>query len=212
MAVHFFSLFGMLASSEDQVDGRPLKLHRKESRPLSRASSSKSLTNDADLVLSADEIEKAKRAFEYCDTHSDNFLTLEQFGHALALVGFVESSDIVRKIFLDATTDAMDFSTFTSVLSRMRIFRLAEDQLSRIQVCFDALYDGTCPMDTQRDKSGRKYILASDLRMLITNRGENKMSDEEADMLIKECHPIYENPHEGKIFFEQYRSMLLDIS
>jgi len=54
---------------------------------------------------------------------------------------------------------------------------------------------------------GKKYILVKDLRMVLTTIGD-KLSDEEADELIRECNPLPGDDgtkDEGKVFFEQYR-------
>jgi hypothetical protein len=98
---------------------------------------------------------------------------------------------------------------------------------------FDALYRGTCPQDDQKDFGGNRYILAKDLRLLVRTTGDEseRLTDEEADELIRECRPIFPKKVDprtgeeleeedgiavaslnGKIFFEQYRSMLLDIN
>ena len=47
-----------------------------------------------------------------------------------------------------------------------------EDALNRIQDAFDALYEGTCPNDDQKDFTGQRYIYANDFRLLLTEIGE----------------------------------------
>lgn len=48
----------------------------------------------------------------------------------------------------------------------------------------------------------------------MTTQGD-RLTDEEADEIVKECHPVYDLDQEtgvrtGRIFLENYRSMLLD--
>ena len=92
-----------------------------------------------------------------------------------------------------------------------------EEQIAQIEGAFEDLYRGILAeregqFAEQRDGIGRPYILAADLRNLLVTTGES-MTDEEADQLIADCKPIYKVQADGtvtgKIFFEQYRSMLL---
>lgn len=42
---------------------------------------------------------------------------------------------------------------------------------SNIEEAFDALYEGICPLDDQRDKQGEKFIKKQQLRHILTSRG-----------------------------------------
>ncbi len=75
--------------------------------------------------------------------------------------------------------------------------------VSKILEHFEALYYGTCFDDRQVDKNG-KYLKESDLRMALVTNGD-PFTDEEVEELIRECKPI-----DGKIYFDQYKTMLLD--
>lgn len=79
------------------------------------------------------------------------------------------------------------------------------DLFVRIEEQFDALYAGTCELDNQRDDEGSKFILAADLRRILSQRGLH-MSDEEIEEMIREVKP---RPPDGRIFLEQYQALLL---
>ena len=97
-------------------------------------------------------------------------------------------------------------------------YRASDDeQIRQIERAFEDLYRGILAereggFVEQRDGIGRPYILATDLRNLLITSGDT-LTDEEADRLISDCKPIYKIHSDGtvtgKIFFEQYRAMLL---
>lgn len=171
---------------------------------------------EASKILTLDEIIRAERVFYHCDTYNDRGLSEDQLCNALALLGQIEKVDDVRELFHKYKYDPMPKHIFLKVLCDLRQRRLTDGQSEAIEHAFEAIYQGSCPDDTNRDDSGRKFILASEFRRFLISLGD-KMSDEDADMLIRECHPIYvENPTDGvrrgRIFLEQYRSLLLDKS
>ena len=54
-------------------------------------------------------------------------------------------------------------------------------------------YEGTCLDDDQRDEFGRKYLLVYAVRSVLTSHGSGRLTDEEADHLIRETHPVQFN-------------------
>jgi len=76
-----------------------------------------------------------------------------------------------------------------------------------VEQAFDELYVGTTANNpvSQRSADGRRFIYDRDLRRVLTDHGD-PLTDEEVELLIHECRP----DEEGKIFFEQYKAMLLD--
>jgi Ca2+-binding EF-hand superfamily protein len=170
---------------------------------------------EASKVLTLDEIIRAERVFYHCDTYNDRGLSEDQLCNALALLGQIEKVDEIRELFHKYKCDPMPKHIFLKVLCDLRQRKLTDGQTEAIEHAFEAIYQGSCPDDTNRDDSGRKFVLASDLRRFLISLGD-KLSDEDADMLIRECHPIYvesaEGVRKGRIFLEQYRSLLLDKS
>jgi Ca2+-binding EF-hand superfamily protein len=147
------------------------------------------------------------------------YLNEEQFGLSLALMGQNEPAEYVKVLFNKYVDGAGVLRHgFFAALSSLR--QRVNDNDEALEAAFDDLYQGTCFDDMQKDATGNKYIWARDFRNLLTSMGEDPLTDEEADELIRECHPIYdtsegnEGAHRaslmGKIYFEQYRAMLLD--
>jgi Ca2+-binding EF-hand superfamily protein len=159
-------------------------------------------------------------------------LNEDQFGMALVLLGQTSTREQLKRLYDDlAISDGMHLDGFFVALNRLRQKSNDEEGIDRIQDAFDALYEGTCLNDDQKNFAGQRYIYAADFRLLLTITGEDneRLTDEEANELLRECRPIYPqviNPIteqeeddgiavavlRGKIFFEQYRAMLLDIS
>ena len=54
---------------------------------------------------------------------------------------------------------------------RLRAKGNEEEALNRIKDAFDALYEGTCPNDDQKDFTGQRFIYAVDFRLLLTVTG-----------------------------------------
>ena len=167
--------------------------------------------------LSKDERVRAKQVFRLLDVHNDGKIDDEGFTAALALLGMKISEKECSELFLSRKIDLVDEVTFLSMVGEYRANAADEEQIAQIEGAFEDLYRGILAeregqFAEQRDGIGRPYILAADLRNLLVTTGES-MTDEEADQLIADCKPIYKVQADGtvtgKIFFEQYRSMLL---
>ena len=63
------------------------------------------------------------------------------------------------------------FIDFALLFRRLRQKGHEEESLKRIVEAFNALYDGTCLNDDQKDFSGERYIYANDFRLLLTTTG-----------------------------------------
>ena len=167
--------------------------------------------------LSKDERVRATQVFRLLDVHNEGKIDGEGFTAGLALLGMKISEVECSELFLSRKIDLIDEITFLSLVGEYRANAADEEQIAQIEGAFEDLYKGILAeregqFAEQRDGIGRPYILASDLRNLLVTTGEN-MTDEEADQLIADCKPIYKVQADGtvtgKIFFEQYRSMLL---
>mmetsp|Transcript_9248 Transcript_9248/g.9325 ORF Transcript_9248/g.9325 Transcript_9248/m.9325 type:complete len:286 (-) Transcript_9248:23-880(-) len=165
-------------------------------------------------LLSQDESKRAEDVFDLCNTFNEQHLNKDQFAHALAVLGQKADEKKVKELYASAA-DSLNVMAFKQILSQLRS-EADSDRNAKVEEAFEALFSGTCKdADRQKDTSGRKFILVKDLRLVLTTYGD-KLSDEEADELIRECHP--EPGDEGdktdeglrRIFFDNYRAMLLD--
>lgn len=197
---------------DEDDDSAPEEKSDYDDEPATATESSKS---KPPLLLSNGEIARAKSAFKHCSTLPEkDRINEEQFNLALSLLGYVESIETIRGLFLKEQAEYIEFDKFLDLLSELRRKKSKDDTFQQIEAHFNAIYDGTCPDGDQINELGEKYILANDLRNLLIKTGL-QMSIEEASSLIRECHPVlYEragNPVEV-IYFEQYKTMLLDNS
>lgn len=128
-------------------------------------------------------------------------------------MGQIERYEEVHEIFLHFKVDPIPVDIFLRILKALRLKHLSETQTGVVTDAFEALYAGMCPDDTNRDENGRKFLIAEDFRELLTSHGDI-LTDEEADMLIRECNPSYtiysDGTRKGRIYLENYRSFLLD--
>ena len=170
-----------------------------------------SLREGLDLTL--EELERAVQVFKHCDIFGDDELNAEQFATALAMLGFVVKFEEVKMLMNKADVNTANKDFLVETYSSLRLKGVNPGDLSRLKDNFLALYYGTCDDDSQVDETGNKYLLASDLRKVLTRQGD-KLSDEEADELIRDCSPVYtimpSGKKVGKIYFEHYRAMLID--
>lgn len=165
--------------------------------------------------LGKDEKVRASQVFKLLDVHKEGKIDNEGFATALSLLGMKITANECNELFLSRGFDLVDEETFVSMVGE---YRAADDeQIRQIEGAFEDLYRGILAereggFVEQRDGIGRPYILASDLRNLLVSSGDT-LTDEEADRLISDCKPIYKVHSDGsvtgKIFFEQYRAMLL---
>lgn len=165
--------------------------------------------------LGKDEKVRASQVFKLLDVHKEGKIDSEGFATALSLLGMKIPSMECNELFLSRGFDLIDELTFVSMVGE---YRASDDeQIRQIERAFEDLYRGILAereggFVEQRDGIGRPYILATDLRNLLITSGDT-LTDEEADRLISDCKPIYKIHSDGtvtgKIFFEQYRAMLL---
>jgi Ca2+-binding EF-hand superfamily protein len=164
--------------------------------------------------------------FAHCDIHGEGKISSTQFAQALALLGQQESSEEVIKLFNEKKKDLINVHNFLWLLAKMRMKGVNEEQQIQIKNAFTHIYKGTMRWHLEQNpnypdqlsEDGQPYLLAADLRRVLTSEGEAEdvMNDEEVDQLIAECRPVYtlekDGTRIGKISFEQYRTMLLDKS
>lgn len=145
-------------------------------------------------------------------------LTKEQFGMAISLLGLKKSEEQIRKMFERKELKLADLLSKELFILRVECFRrdnISDEKQKQIPDWFNSIYSLMCEDDSQIDEvNGQRYILASQMRSLLTEYGL-KISGEEADMILRECHP---KPDEDapvdqglmRIYFGQYQSMLID--
>ena len=64
------------------------------------------------------------------------------------------------------------YSVFSCICTiRLRTKNTEDEFLERIQDAFDSLYEGTCMKDDQKDFTGQRYLIARELRLLLTTLG-----------------------------------------
>ena len=151
------------------------------------------------------------------DIKDPHKMTFDKFQVALSFLGFQETFERIRTTFDMANRESINLDKFLKMLAIL-IGQENQQELEReLERMFDGLYIGTCQDDSQRDEFGRKYLDARQFRIALTSVGgvDNVLTVEEADELIRETHPIlvYEGDNPvatERIYFEQYRSMLLN--
>ena len=176
--------------------------------------------------MSDEELERAKLVFEHCDIHNEGRLSMEKFGVALALLGQQEKHSTVVMAFKELGRDLINITAFKYLLAKLRLKDFSEDQITAIKEAFNDLYRGIMRQKKDKDPDfpeqltddGQPYLLAADLRLVLTSQGDpdDVMQDEEVDRLIAETKPEYkikeDGTREGVIQYKQFRAMLLDKS
>ena len=156
-------------------------------------------------VLSAAEKIRAIEVFKHCDVYDEGRIDEHSMFQALSLMGVRATEDTIRRMYLNRNQDMLDDIAFCTILGELRSQAVDADQLLAIENAFEALYMSTTSTvgDEQRDALRVPYIIAEDLRRVLVTHGD-VLSDEEVDQLIRDCRP-----KGTKIFFEQFRGMLL---
>lgn len=176
----------------------------------------KEITEKSESLLSQVEEKKARDAFRKCCGDTKR-LNREQFSDALAILGQVCDDNRIKDLY-DANTkkDALTEDIFLEVLGQLRDDSDTAEVNAQIKEAFMSLINGTCdnPSSQIDPASNQPFLLVKQLRQVLTTEAE-KLSDEEADELIRECRPIpskdFPNDiREACIFLDQYKSMLLD--
>lgn len=181
-------------------------------------------------ILSVEDRHLARLVFKYFHSISDKKLGLdfEEASAATAMLGqtikmkqlkeaFDEAAKTQQPVLNSSTVDYAHLSSPDAFINMLGLIRAGHETYDKINAdvkkAFDAMYDITCPTGSQVE-SGQKYILASDLRKIMLNYGDDVLTDMQADEMIDECHPIYTvdgtGRKIGKIFLEQYSAMLTD--
>jgi len=220
--VNSFAIASASASKEEDasvLESAIEVIYKKDAPPDEKAQADKNAALSlANQHLSQEELLRAKEVFRHCDIHNEGFIDEDGVCVALSLLGLREPEENISTLFKRRDVDNLDESTFLVLLSDLRSAAVDEEQLSAIKAAFSDLYYGTLQSNDsqfvveQRDALGRPFILAEDLRKLLVTHGDILL-DEEADRLIQDCKPIYtleaDGSRVGRIFFDQYRAMLL---
>lgn len=106
-------------------------------------------------ILSDIEQSRCEKVFRHCDTFGEG-LDLDAFCVALALMGQIEKVEHVREVFKTAMMDRIPVDIFLDLVTKLRLRNVSEEINDDIQEMFDALYEGTCPDDNQRDDGGNR--------------------------------------------------------
>jgi Ca2+-binding EF-hand superfamily protein len=187
-------------------------------------------------LLSHEEKQCALDAFRHCDVFEEGRISEKGLYNALSLLGTNEPEEKIRALYLRRNQDLLDEANFLALLGELRASSVDKEQLEAISVAFQDLYHATLSAKSkggqwgigaeQRDDMGRPYLLVADLRKVLTTCGD-VLSDQEVDKLLRDCKPFYsgapgaagggggaktsKREGDGKIFYENYRAMLLGL-
>ena len=141
-------------------------------------------------------------------------LNNRNFTRAVAACGFKVSQQVVNNIFHSLETDSNEQPITepslrgTGTVNLRNWMKFYEKQLMK-DVKETAIRDNferiLLAAGNEADTSGKSFIDKLKFRRFLTEYGQ-KMSDEEADAVIRECLP----DENDRIYYEGYRSMLID--
>ncbi len=176
---------------------------------------------DASKLLDETEKHRALEIFRYCDARGEGQIDENSLMIALSLLGIKESETHIHALYTRrreySGVDLLNAEQFLILLGEVRATMVDDELVAAIESAYSDLYHGILASKgsifvEQRDAMGRPFILAEDLRRVLISMGD-KLSDEEADRLIKDCRPLTAHDANGmkqsRIFFEQYRAMVL---
>ena len=141
-------------------------------------------------------------------------LNNRNFTRAVAACGFKLEQQAVNNIFLTLETDSNEQPITepslrgTGTVNLRNWMKFYEKQLmkdvkeSAIRENFERI---VLAAGTEADTSGKSFIDKLKFRRFLTDYGQ-KMNDEEADAIIRECLP----DENDRVYYEGYRSMLID--
>ncbi len=167
---------------------------------------SKSTLNRADF-LSSTEIRHLTAAFETCDTEETGELAFPAFMKCLAVMGKRVTKAEAFDFFEAMDEDKSGFITideWVGFYANKMQFEVDEKELLDSFIGLWQQPTAEHPETCQRYEE-EEYIPSKKLFEIMTKYGD-KLSDEEAADMVRECKP----DEQGRIFFENYRTMLID--
>mmetsp|Transcript_23071 Transcript_23071/g.47179 ORF Transcript_23071/g.47179 Transcript_23071/m.47179 type:complete len:236 (-) Transcript_23071:48-755(-) len=163
-------------------------------------------SNRADF-LSATEIRHLTAAFETCDQDDSGELSFDPFMKCLALMGKKVTAE-EGKVFFDKMDEdksgSIDINEWIGFYAGAMQSDVDEKELLDSFIGLWQQPTQNHPETCQRYDE-EEFIPKEKVFEIMTKYGD-KLSDEEAAEMIRECKP----DSQGRIFFENYRRMLID--
>ncbi|KAL4238659.1 hypothetical protein ACF0H5_003366 [Mactra antiquata] len=135
-----------------------------------------------------------KQAFKIFDKDGDGTISTQELGTVMRSLGQDPSEDELLDIINEIDEDGnglIEFDEFVTLMSKQFAQEGSEKDIMEAFKVFDP------------DNLG--YILASDLRHIMTTKGD-KMTDEEVDEMIEDA----DLDGDGHIEYEEFVKMLMD--
>jgi len=158
--------------------------------------------------LSSAEIRHLNTAFDVCDVNKDGCLQLPEFMNCLSIMGkrlsMVEAQAYFNQIIGESDYD--DITRDDWIHFYANFMQLDVDEKELYESFMGLWKEPTANFPgTGEIHEGEEFIPHEKLYEIMTKYGD-KLTAEEAVDMIRECHP----DENGRIFFENYRSMLIE--
>ena len=144
--------------------------------------------------LTEQQIEEIKEAFSLCDKDGDGSITTKELGTVMRSLGQTPTEAGLLEMIKEVDTNGdgtIDFPEFLNLMAKKMQDTDTEDDLREAFKVFDKDNDG--------------YILAAELRHVLTSIGE-KLTDEEVDEMIKEA----DIDGDGQINYDEFVKMMIN--
>ncbi|XP_064621638.1 calmodulin-A-like [Lineus longissimus] len=142
--------------------------------------------------LSEDQIAEFREAFSVFDKDGDGTITASELGTVMASLGHNMSEEELAVLLKEADSDGngkIEFEEFVVMMAKKMDNEGSEEDIREAFKVFD--------------KTGCGYIMADDLKRIMTSMGD-KMTQEEVDEMISEA----DLDGDGQIFYEEFTKML----
>ena len=143
--------------------------------------------------LTEDEIAEFKEAYSLYDTDGDGAITSEELGTIMRSLGQDPTEAELKDMITEVDADNNGMIDFPEFLTMMQCKTKDSDPEEDILEAFRVL-----------DKDGNGSICASDLKIVMTNLGEN-LTDEEIEEMIKEA----DIDGDGLVNYEDFIKMMM---
>ncbi|XP_045187214.1 neo-calmodulin-like [Mercenaria mercenaria] len=144
--------------------------------------------------LDAQQLEELQQAFRIFDKDGDGTISTQELGTVMRSLGQNPSEadlqDIIKEVDVDGN-GLIEFEEFVTLMSKKFTEEASENDIREAFKVFDPENLG--------------YILASDLRHIMTTKGD-KMSDDEVDEMIEDA----DLDGDGHIEYEEFVKMLAE--
>ncbi|XP_060602173.1 neo-calmodulin-like [Ruditapes philippinarum] len=144
--------------------------------------------------LTPDQLEELRQAFRIFDKDDDGTISTQELGTVLRSLGQNPTEHDLEQIIKEVDVDGnglIEFEEFVTLMSKKFTEEATENDIREAFKVFDP------------DNLG--YILSSDLRHIMTTKGD-KMSDDEVDEMIEDA----DLDGDGHIEYEEFVKMLAE--